>query len=150
MKKLFPLGEKIFFLYAEEDAVAVEDIEDEEEDGDVAEPDEEVVVVADVLLQAEEEGAAHALEADDVTDDVGCDAVHTIDLQQRQVLVVAPTVNPPVEQTHEQKAVAAADHHHRACPDVLDDGMHEVPRPAESHHCCACNQQQTYGINFEF
>ena len=150
MKKLFPLGEKIFFLYAEEDAVAVEDIEDEEEDGDVAEPDEEVVVVADVLLQAEEEGAAHALEADDVTDDVGCDAVHTIDLQQRQVLVVAPTVNPPVEQTHEQKAVAAADEHHRACPDVLDDRMHEVPRPAESHHRSACDQQQTFGINFEF
>ena len=121
--------------HAEEDFVAIQEVEDEEEDGDVAELDEEAVVVANVLLQPEEEGAADALEADDVADDVGGDAVHAIDFQERQVTVVAAAVYPIVEQAHEQETVAAADEHHGACPDVFDNGVYQVPRPAEGNHC---------------
>ena len=58
------------------------------------------------------------------------------------MLVVTTTIYPPVEQAHEQEAVTAADKHHRACPDMLDDGMHDVPSPTQCHHRYACAQQQ--------
>ena len=71
---------KLYCLYSEEDAVSVEEPEYEEEDGNVAEPDEEVVVITNVLFQAKEDGTAYALETYNVADNIGGDAIHSIDL----------------------------------------------------------------------
>ena len=76
------------FLCAEEDFLAVHVEEDEEEDGGVGEVYEDGIVVADVLLEAMEEGAADAREADDVRHGVGGNAVHAIDLQQGEVAMM--------------------------------------------------------------
>ena len=123
--------QQLFCLYAEEDAVLVEKPEDEEKDGDVTEADEEVVIVTDILFQAKEEGTAHTLETDDVADDIGGDAVHSIDFQEGEVPIVTTIIYPPVEQAHEQETITTADEHHRACPNVLDDGVYKIPGPAE-------------------
>ena len=54
--------------------------------------DEDGVVVADVLLEAVEERAADAGEADDVRDGVGRDAVHAIDFQHGEVAVMPANI----------------------------------------------------------
>ena len=81
--------------------------------------DNNVVVIAYILLQTEEERFADALETDDVTHDISRDAVHAVNLQESEVLVVTSTVYPPIEKSHQNEAIATADEHHRTCPDVF-------------------------------
>ena len=65
--------------------------------------EDKVVVVAHVLFQPEEKRFADALETDDMADYIGCNAVHAINLQHSQVLVVSQAVYPQVEDTHQQE-----------------------------------------------
>ena len=68
-------------LNLQEYLLAVHNIQDDEQNGDVTDLDYHLVVIAHVLLQSEEEGFADTLETDDMADDIGSDAVHTVNLQ---------------------------------------------------------------------
>lgn len=82
------------YLNPQEYLLAVHDVQYDEQDGYVANLYDDLIVVAHVLFQSEEKGFADTLEADDMTDHIGRDAVHTIDFQHGQMLVVPHTVYP--------------------------------------------------------
>ena len=108
-------------LYLQEYLLPVHHPQDEIYDGSVAEGDECRVKIAHIVLQAVKERARYATEVNASGKHVGHDGVHAIHLEPTDVFVAPSIVDEPIEESHQNEAVATAHKHHRACPQFLDD-----------------------------
>ena len=109
-------------------------MENDIDDGCIAQGKQNLVICTQILLQPMEKGMADTTEVHTHGKHVGGNGVHAVYFQPSGVLSPSFVVDDVVEKGHEQEAITAAYQYHRTSPNFLDDRMPDSPNLAEGNH----------------